>query len=934
MNDPRWNRIEDLFQRAVDLAPAQRVAFLSDFCEGDENLRREVESLLAHEQDNVLRRAVERAADRADNHMSLSVGTKLGPYEILAPIGAGGMGEVYRARDPRLDRDVAIKVSQERFSDRFGREARAVAALNHPNICTLHDVGPNYLVMEFVEGETLAARLRRGALKMDQALALAIQITSALAEAHGKGVVHRDLKPGNIMIGKSGVKVLDFGLAKIEQPATDQQQTDTMTAEGAILGTVQYMSPEQAQGKEVDARSDIFSFGLVLYEMITGKRAFEGSNPASTIAAILEREAPSLEPEGLNRVVRACLAKDPADRFQTARDLKRALEWSVSGNGEAGALSPRGARRRRLAWSVGAVATLGLTSVALLRFSEKPPITAAPVRFQIQGPENATLGALLKLSPDGRKLAFITGGRLWVHFLESGESRNLARAGGMPFWSPDSRFIAYPSSGTASGKLELKKIEANGGPSLTVTEYRGLWGGGAWNQRDLIVFSLRTGLFRVPASGGVPVQITALDPARQEALQYSPFFLPDGQHFVYTRRSRNEGKSAIYLGSVDAKPEQQSLRPLVNSFWGSEYSPSADPGMGYLLFVREGTLIAQSFDNRKLELAGQPVAVAEQVSDGRAFSVSANNVLVFHRSVIDRQLAWYDREGKEVGKIGDSVNFQDLALSPGGKRLAVTEWSGEEAASIWLLDLSRGGAGTRFTSGSAMDAGPVWSPDGSRIIFSSNRDGPYNLYQKLANGGKDEEVLLKSSEHELATSWSRDGRFLLYQVINPTTKNDLWVLPMEGDRKPVPFLITEVNERHGQFSPDGHWVAYTSNESGQDEIYVRSFSMNSAGTAVEAGGKWPISNGPGVEPRWRGDGRELYYRTRGGQLMAVEISTNPGFRAGNPQPLGVLTFASADLYEDWGWDAAADGKRFVGSTIKSAPQPYTVVVNWQAGLKK
>ena len=859
--------------------------------------------------------------------MPLSAGTRLGPYEILAPLGAGGMGEVWKATDTRLDRIVAIKTSKRKFSERFEREARAVAALNHPNISQLYDVGPNYLVMEFVEGETLAARLERGALKLDQTLALAIQITGALAEAHSKGVVHRDLKPGNIMIGKSGVKVLDFGLAKIERRVTDEEQTGTITAKGTVLGTVQYMSPEQAQGKEADARSDIFSFGLVLYEMITGKRAFEGSNPTSIIAAILEREAPGLEPEGLNRVVRACLAKDPADRFQTACDLKRAIEWSASGDGATplfeGVAEPGGARRLWLGWSVAAVLAVGLATVSFLHFREKPPAPAVPMRFQIQAPENTTLGPLIKLSPDGRKLAFIAGGRLWVHFLQSGESRDLTTAAGTPFWSPDSRYIGYPEATT----LKLKKIEATGGPPLTVTDLRGPWGGATWSQGDVIVFSDRAvGLLRVPASGGVAVPITAFDPARRETDHDFPSFLPDGRHFVYTRRSSDLTKSAIYLGSVDAKPEQQSSKPLANSNWHTECVPSADAGIDYLLFVSGGMLMAQPFDNRRLESTGQAAPIAEQLNDGRAFSSSANNILVFQQSPASNvQLAWYDRVGKILGTAGDPGDYQDLALSSDGKQLAVTKGRLVDTTNIWLLDLSRSGASTRFTFGSLVDRSPVWSPDGSRIIFSSNRDGPYNLYQKPANGVKDEEVLLKSSEDKLATSWSRDGRFLLYSAVHPKTKSDIWVLPLEGDRKPVPFLITEFNERQSRFSPDGHWVAYTSDESGQDEVYVRPFSMNSAGTTVEVSGKWPISNGPGTEPRWRGDGRELFYRSRGGRVMAVEIATELPFRAGSPQSLGSLPGA---------WDSAADGRRFLVLASKSGPQPYTVVLNWQAGLKK
>jgi Tol biopolymer transport system component len=859
--------------------------------------------------------------------MPLAAGTKLGPYKVLSPIGAGGMGEVYRAHDPRMGRDVAVKVSAERFSDRLSREVHAVAALNHPNICHLYDVGPDYLVMELCEGETLADRLKRGKLSMQETVRYGAQIADALSAAHAKGIVHRDLKPGNVMLTKAGAKVLDFGLAKIEHQVTEEEQTDTRTAQGTVLGTVQYMSPEQAQGKEADARSDIFSFGLMLYEMTTGKRAFEGSSRVSIISAILEREAPTLEPEGLNRVVRACLAKDPTDRFQSARDLKRAIEWNVPGDGEESALVPGSARRRWLGWIVAAALAVGLAPVAFLHFREKPPAPAAPVRFEIPAEKAGVL------SPDGRMLASVAGGRLWVHSLESGESRDLtAEEGWVPFWSPDSRFI---------GDLyqeKLRKIEATGGSPQTVVDFAGVWGGGAWNQDDVIVFADRpVGLFRVPASGGVPVQITALDSARHENSQYGPSFLPDGRHFFYMRSSTDEGKSAIYLGSIDARPEQQSSKPLVASNSQPMYAPSADPSIGYLLFVRAGTLMAQPFDNRRLELKGQAVPVAEKVGENITgavwvyFSASANDVLGFQRQwALKAQPTWYNREGKVIGTVGEpSLYLGAPVLSPDGTRLAVTKITGEgaDASNIWLLDLSRDGASTRLTFGSLVDAVPVWSPDGSRVIFSSNRDGSYNLYQKPTNGVKDEEVLLKSSEAKYPTSWSRDGRFLLYTVVNPKTKSDIWVLPLERDRKPVPLLITEFNERQARFSPDGHWVAYLSDESGQDEVYVRPFSINSDGTTVEAGGKWPISNGFGGNPHWRGDGRELYYRSREGRLMAVEITTNPVFRAGNPQPLGFSPPSPA-------WDSSSDGKRFLARTPTSGPQPYTVILNWQAGLKK
>src|SRR5882672_969779 len=885
--------------------------------------------------------------------MPLAPGTQLGPYEIGAPLGAGGMGEVYRAKDTRLDRTVAIKILPAHLSSdpvrkqRFEREARTISSLNHPNICVLHDVGQqdgiDYLVMECIEGETLSKRLEKGALPLEQVLKYGMQIADALDKAHRSGVVHRDLKPGNIMLTPTGAKLLDFGLAKPTAPLssattlTATTRNSPVTEQGTIVGTFQYMSPEQIEGKELDGRSDIFSFGAVLYETVTGQRAFPGKSQLSVASAILEKEPTPIStvkpmtPPALDHAIRRSLAKEVERRWQSAADLAGELQWIAEAGSQAGVPAPlvsHGKVRDRLAWSVAALLAVALAPVAFLHLREKPPAPAVPLRFQIPAPKNAMLGPILNLSPDGRELAFLAGGRLWVHFLESGESRDLTAVDGSPFWSPDSRFIGY----TFQGKL--KKIEATGGPPQTVSDIFGwIWEGGAWNQDGVIIFGALSGLFRVPASGGVPVQITALDPARQEQSHCCPSFLPDGRHFVYNRNSADYEKNGIYLGSVDAKPELQSSKFLVASDWGPVYAPSVDPSTGYLLFMREGMLMAQPFDNGRLELKGQATPVAEQVFDEwngpshGAFSASANDVLVYWRSAVsERQLTWYDRQGKVLGTAGEPGNYGRWALSPDGTRVAVSKRSGQ-ASNIWLLDLSRDKS-TRFTFGSGIDWTLVWSPDGSRIIYSSGND----LYEKPVSGGKDAELLLKSSEAPYAESWSRDGRFLLYGVVDPKTEWDIWVLPLEGDKKPVPFLVTEFNEARARLSPDGHWVAYSSNESGQNEIYVRSFAMNSGGTAVEAGGKWQISNGYGGQPRWRGDGRELYYRARDGQVMAVEIATNPEFKAGKPQPLGFLA-------GDTTWDCTADGRRFLVATPRTTgkgdrPEPYTVILNWQSGLKK
>jgi eukaryotic-like serine/threonine-protein kinase len=887
--------------------------------------------------------------------MPLSPGVRLGPYEILDAIGAGGMGEVYRGKDTRLDRTVAVKIlpaylsSDPLSKQRFEREARAISGLNHPHICVLYDVGSqddvDYLVMEFVEGETLAKRLAKGSLPLEQVLKYGMQIADALDKAHRSGVVHRDLKPSNIMLTATGAKLLDFGLAKPAAPLSSGVTLTTatlnspMTEQGTVVGTFQYMSPEQIEGKPLDGRSDIFSFGAVLYEMLTGKRAFDGKNQLSVASAILDKDpvpissVKPMTPPALDHAIRRSLAKEVEKRWQSAGDLAGELQWIAEGGSEARAISPlifRSKIRESLAWSVATLLAVGLTLVAFLHFRDKPDAPATPVRFQIPAPRNISLGPYLKLSPDGRKLAFVSGERLWVHFLESGESRDLTAADNSPFWSPDSRFIGYPFQG------KLKRIEANGGAPQSVSDLPGSWGAGEWNQDDVIVFGAPSGLFWVPASGGLPVQITAVDPARQEAMHAAPSFLKDGRHFVYFRFSTEREKSAIYLGSLDAKPEQQSSKFLVASNWGPVYAPSADPTTGYLLFMRNGTLMAQPFDNRRLELKGQAAIVAEQVGDSNdgtggygAFSASSNNVLVFWRGAAsERQLTWYDRQGKALGTAGEPSDYQELALSPDGTRAALSKRSGP-ASNIWLLDLSRN-TSTRFTFGSGIDYDPVWSPDGSRIIFSSGN----GIYQRTVSSVRDSELLLKSNGAAYANGWSRDGRFLLYQVFDPKTNWDIWVL--EGEKKPVPFLVTEYKEHHARFSPDGHWVAYDSNESGHYEVYVRSFAMNSAGTAVEAGGKWQISNGYGDQPCWRGDGRELYYRAHG-KMMAVEIATNPQFKAGTPQPLGFA--AEAGNATGYMWDCTADGRSFLVAAPKTGPktdgsEPYTVILNWQASLKK
>jgi eukaryotic-like serine/threonine-protein kinase len=900
--------------------------------------------------------------------MSLSTGTRLGPYEIEAPIGSGGMGEVYRAKDTRLNRTVAVKILPSELSgkpglrQRFEREARAIASLNHPHICSLYDVGAengvDFLVMEYLEGETLADRLSHGALKTEQLLRYAIEIADALDNAHRQGFVHRDLKPGNIMLTRAGVKLLDFGLAKFaaqeKVPAAGSDGAaatltrQPLTVEGTIVGTLPYMAPEQLEGKETDTRTDIFAFGAILYEMATGKRAFEGTSQASLIAAILAAEPKPLRtlqpltPTALERLVQTCLAKDPEERWQNAHDMMRELEW-IS---EAKSQPEEVAQQRRLirdplAWGVAAlllVALLVLLPFAIAHLREVPPAAAYPMRLPILLPEKASLGSFA-ISPDGRWLAFTAaaGGndQLWVRALDALTPQALPGTEGakFPFWSPDSRSIGFFTGG------KLKKVEFSGGPVQTLCDAGTGWGG-TWNHDGVIVFgTLGFGLYRVSAMGGSATLMTPLDRTRPEWIIHSPSFLPDGRHFLYYILETH----GVYLGSLDGAVKQRLLGADSNAV----YAPSLSAGRqaGYLLFMREGALLAQPFDARELRLTGEPFPVAERVgrdpnfSRGN-FSVSDNGVLVYDPSLnrLNKQLVWVDRQGKQIGSLGAVGGYSRPWLSPDEKRVAVDRLDSQtDTRDLWLYDVAGGGA-SHFTFDPANDFYPVWSPDGSRIVWGSNREGMYDLYWKAASGAGLDELLLKSSNWKVPTDWSRDGRFPRYYEIDPKTKRDIWILPLSGDQKPFPFLQTEANEVGGQLSPDGRWMAYASDELGGHEVYVQSFPS--------AGGKRQVSTKGGTGPHWRRDGKELFYYAPDGKLMAVEVKSGlpagghgggegASFEASVPRALfefrsgsGPPTFAP--------YTVTADGQRFLLNTIvdESGGAPLTVRVNWQAGLKQ
>ncbi len=887
--------------------------------------------------------------------MSLAAGTKLGPYEILASIGAGGMGEVYRARDTKLDRDVAIKVLPPDFAHdperlaRFEREAKVLASLNHPNIAQIYGIEDRALIMELVAGEML-----KGPLPLETALNFAKQIADALEAAHDKGIVHRDLKPANIMITPQGlVKVLDFGLAAVPSrspeaadPASSPTMTIAATQAGMIMGTAAYMSPEQAAGKPVDKRADIWSFGVVLFEMLTGKRLFEGETVSHTLAAVLTKE-PDLQqvPVKVRRLLQSCLERDLRRRLRDIGDGALLLQEGES------AITPLRSRVGMIAVAAAGVFALVAATLAFIHFREKPPVREV-VRFEIPAPQDSTLNPTLVVSPDGRKLAFLATGpdnirHLWIRPLDSLAARIVTDVGGgsiFPFWSPDSSSLGFWTQG------KLKKVEASGGPPQTLCDAPGTFGGGAWSPDGIIIFGYGVGgLWQVSADGGTAAPLTKVDAARQEVLHAFPSFLPDGRHFVYLRTSANREISGTFVGSLDARPEQQSSRQITATQHQAVYVPSAESSKnGYLLFMREETLLAQQFDLARMNLTGKAVLLLErlQVSENTSaysmFSASSNGVLAYRSdetsSVTHNRLTWYDRQGKVVGIAGEPGQYGDVSLSPDGTRVAVGrrdpltlgKGGGNGNIDIWLDEFARG-ISTRFTFDPAMETSPIWSPDGSSVVFVSNRDGFSNLYRKPANGAGNEEALLKSVDRKDAYDWSPDGRFLLYAARNQGSTIDLWVLPLAGDnRKPWLYLKTEFDEGSGQFSPDGRFVAYNSNESGKNEIYVQPFPAPS-------GGKWRVSNEGGTQPRWRRDGKEMFYVSNDAKLMALEVSLNPAFKAGIPKALFPVSYnGSSNEY-----DVTANGQRFLVNSVipgseseASAASHVTVVLNWQAALKK
>jgi eukaryotic-like serine/threonine-protein kinase len=892
----------------------------------------------------------------------LSAGTKLGPYEILAPAGAGGMGEVYRAKDTRLDRIVAIKILPAHLLSanpdlklRFEREAKTISNLSHPHICALYDIGHqdgiDFLVMEYLEGETLAQRLTKGPLPTEQVMRFGIQIADALDRAHKQGVVHRDLKPGNIMLTRSGAKLLDFGLAKMEASKVQPILTSVsslptehkdLTAEGMILGTIQYMAPEQLEGKEADSRTDIFALGVVLYEMTTGKKAFTGKSHASLIAAILSSEPQPISsiqpmaPPSLERVVKSCLAKDPEDRWQTTHDVMIELKWIGESASQPVSAAIPVAKKKQYQWmpwifsSLLLLLLLGTLPFALRYFQGKGSHESTTL-FDITAPEKTEFGLSLAVSPDGRSLAFVATTeakpRLLIRKFNSAAAQSLpgTEDAVFPFWSPDSRFIAFFADG------KLKKIDVSGGYPQTLCAVSIEPRGGTWSEEGVILFtpSPTEELFQISASGGKITPVTKLNESKNESSHRWPYFLPGGRKFLYYVRNALTLKGTIHAGSLDSSESKE----LFESDSRAIYSRS-----GHLLFVQEQSLVAQPFSISNLQTEGPLFLVADSVkSIGEAgataysaISISENNVLVYKAGDVNpiTQLMWVDRKGTKIESIGPEGRLDEPTLSPDGKHIALNNDDPKDGKRyVWLLEVNRGLL-SRLTFRQG-DGSPIWSPDGNQIVFASPQKGTYpDLYLIPYNKAGEDQLLLEAEYAVWPTDWSRDGKYVIYEETNPKMRSNLWILPMFGDRKPVEFLNSEFNESQAQISPDGKWIAYSSDESGKSEVYVCRFPSKEY--------KLQISNAGGSMPSWRGDGKEIYYWGLDRNLMAVRVNPSTDFEAALPQPLFKIDFRRSELGWNKQYVPSNDGQRFLVNSVlaQASRTPITVIMNWSAELKK
>ncbi len=974
MTPERWQHIEKLFYTALEREPNQRGAFLAEACTGEETLREEVEALLAKAE----------AEDSFDDLPALlatellvaekagtMVGRMLGHYQLLAHLGAGGMGEVWRATDTHLHREVAIKVLPASYiSDparlrRFEQEARAVGALNHPNILTAYDFGSHegtpYIVMELLVGEELRAPLQHGALSPRLAVEYAQQIAEGLAAAHASGIVHRDLKPENLFVTKDGrLKILDFGLAKLRPPrhvsaGSDVPTQKQLTNPGTVMGTVAYMSPEQVLGETVDHRSDIFSFGLILFEMLSGKRAFTGDSYVEVMNAILKKDPPELSEinarisPALEKIVRRCLEKKPERRFHSAHDLGFALEAlstpSTSGTNRTAVVpalnnttSMKRSGWRDRGWMLAAsVLGLALLVMSLAYFYKRSAIEPRAARLAFVPPENLTFDNAswdsVIVSPDGQKLLF-TGRsadgkrQLWVRSLNASDAQLLPGTEDPmnPFWSPDSRSIGFASKG------KLRRLDLNGGRPQELTDAV-RFHGAAWSHTGVILFqpASSSDLFQIPDTGGQPQKVP-LD--FKQHLPYipthlNPSFLPDGRHFLY-RLIDKESEQKIFVGSLDSTEVKQVL---------ADGGPALYAPPGWLVFVRNGALMAQAFDAERLEVKGEAVPLTQSNNNalfiGVSFSVSTNGVLTWQG---DRrppyQLVWFDREGNQRGVVGppsNVTNGHSLRLSPDGKKVALFRSDPQvRNDDIWVIDLARN-LPLRLTTNPEYDQCPIWSPDGSQIAHfrgapTIERSG---LFKTAASGTGTEERLMDRPAR--TTDWSPDGRFIVYNYPSQKNRSDIWCLPLFGDRQYYTLLATEFAESQGQFSPDGHWLAYVSDESGSYEIYVQSFTAD----GKLGGNKVRVSPQGGNYPRWRRDGQELFYVATDGQMMAVPVKTGgTTFVAGAPVALFKTHLMPLLFSNPSEYDVTPDGQRFLIGTLVGKPAPVSVILNWTAEVKR
>ena len=956
----RWQKIDKILEVALEQKVADRSAFLEEACAGDEALREEVESLLAADEqaeDLMEEPALEmEAKGMAEHRVSSLVGLQIGSYKILSLLGVGGMGEVYCAEDLRLGRKVALKFLTQALQQnsaakkRLLREAKSAAALDHPYICKIYEIGEaegkSFITMEYIQGETLKDKLAKGPLPLKDALEKAAEIAEALEEAHKQGIVHRDLKPSNVMLTPQGhAKVMDFGLAKrlVPTEGVDSQEEASLTKTGMTFGTLTYMSPEQLRGEDVDTRSDIFPFGIVLYEMLTGVHLFKKDTPMETANAILNEASAPLSlhmdevPPVLQHTVKKMLAKEPDRRYQLIHDVgtdlgelieRRRDSQEVRGEVQ-DALAPATVTmsvperkgRERLAWSLVAVLAL-VAAVALLvgsfRSVDRGEI---PIKVSVAPPENTILGnsSTPVISPDGRRLAIVArraSGRsmIWVRALDSLKAQPLSGTEGARsylFWSPDSQFLVFFAD------QHLKKVEVSSGAVQTLADAPS-GEGGTWNREGVILFAPSTtdGLYRVSAGGGVVTPVTALDPSRNETGFRWPHFHPDGRHFVYF--NLNQG---IYVSSLDSKETKQLM--VINSI-------AAFAASDHLLFVQNETLMAQPFDIESLELTGEAVPVAEEVAwlppyGNAAFSLSENGVLAYRSGGSQKQqLTWVNRDGIKLGTLGEPGYYQNLELSRDDKRLAVGRIDSQTGKSdIWLVELSRGIA-SRLTSDPSDERFPIWSPDGHQILFSSDRRGKPDLYVRTLDSGE-EELIVDSPGRNFPRHWTRDGQFILFGWFIRDSL-DLWMLPLMGEGKPKPILETPFSQWSARVSPDGRWLAYNSNESGRVEAYIQPFQTPGEKLRLSVNGSGPVS--------WRGDGKELFYLALDGTMMAVPIQAGDAMEPGIPQSLFQTGIATATVLRQFA--VTEDGQRF----LLLAPLPaesataITVVLNWNVRLEQ